>query len=156
MALSICLNPLPCQGGAEGWLRAQCHSACGLSLWWVHSASGRKELMAAGIMQWRPRRLFSSPALLFLPQLPFKRGASQIRHSCTFQSDAFECDVSSAHALAPMREQNRGFVSLRSLPSPGPRTCPAGGKVVRIYNRLSGLQLQCVRLVKTHVFHHLR
>lgn len=92
---------------------------------------------------------FSSPT-------PLQTGASQIRHSCTFQSDAFECDVSSAHALAPMREQNRGFVSLRSLPSPGPRTCPAGGKVVKIYNRLSGLQLQCVRLVKTHVFHLLR
>lgn len=73
-AFSACLNLPGWWGGAGGWLRAAgCHSACGPLLWWVHSASGHKELMAAWIMQWHARRL--SPLLpSFLPPEPsFKR-----------------------------------------------------------------------------------
>lgn len=91
---------------------------------------------------------FSSPALLssllLLP--PLQTGSSQIRHSCTFQSDAFECCGSAAHALAPTWEQNRGalfFVYHEDFPLPEPLIYPAAGKAVaRIYNRLIGSHLQ--------------
>lgn len=110
-------------------------------LWWVHSASGHKELMAVGIMQWHARRLSSPP--------PLWTGWSQIRHSCTFRSDASECCGSAAHVLALTWEQNEDFVSLwrRAPPTPNRAShLPYGGKVVlRIYNLRSGwyLSKQC-------------
>lgn len=126
VSFSASLNPLVRRGGAEDWLRAACcHSASGLLLWWVHSGSGHKELMTAGIMQWHARRL--SPLLPppVLPTLPFKTSLSQIRHSCTFWSHAFECSGGTAHALAPMWEQNKDFVSFRGRAFPHQGLTPA-------------------------------
>ncbi len=147
-AFSACLNLLVWWGGAKDWLRAaRCHSACGPLLWWVHSASGHKELMAAGIMQWHARRL--SPLLAsLLPPLPFKRAEAKLGIPARF-------DQTHLNALAPTWKQNRDFCfTLKaSFPSPGPHTCPAGGKVVvRIYNCRSRWYLQSVKPVKTSVF----
>lgn len=55
-------------GGAGCWLRAaRCHSACGpVAMMSSFRRTAHKELMAAGIMQWYARRLFSS----FVPPSP--------------------------------------------------------------------------------------
>lgn len=120
---------------------ARCHSACGRCYDEFIQPSGHKELMAVGIMQWHARRLSPLLPRFLLPSSSLCRtGSSQIRHSCTFRSDAFECGGSAAHVLALTREQNEDFVSL-SAPTPltGASHLPYGGKVVlRIYNLQSG------------------
>jgi len=113
VAFSACLNLLVWRGGVEDWLRAAwSHSACGPLLWWVNSASGHKELMPDAFL------LSSSPALS--APTPLQMGWSQMRHSCTFRSDVFECDGSAAHASPPTWEQNRDFVSPPQGLTPAP------------------------------------